>query len=121
MAPGSAVQVRVDVSLIEPASALCRLSSPFSSLIAMLQKQDSDLSRLSVLVAAGESRSFTVSELLQICRTFEMELHRVSAIKQALPHLSDPDNAYQILNALESLTFKDEVSRLISNQPRPPK
>jgi hypothetical protein len=96
------------------------LSAPFSSLIETLRAQATDSSRLSVLRAAGQDRRYSSAELRKICETFSMDINRLTAIRQALPHLSDPENAYQILNALVSISSKEEASRMIVELPKPP-
>jgi membrane-associated protease RseP (regulator of RpoE activity) len=118
--PGTKVELSVrrgDETL--PITAV--LTAPFSSLFETLQAQETDSSRLSVLLAAGSERRYTAAELRQICGTFSTDTQKIPAIKQALPYLTDPENAYQILNALVTGSAKAQVSRMIADLPRPPK
>jgi len=120
MKPGTRVTLSV-VRGEETLALQADLGAPFSALIETLESAQSDSSRLAVLRAAGEERRYTAAELRKICDTFAADSGRISAIELALPHLSDPENAYQILNALVSGSSKEQVSRMIVERLKPKK
>lgn len=102
-------------------SVTAELATSFGSLLAMLELQDLDEERLTVLQAVGSDRRYTADEVGKICGAFEGDDGRLRAIEAALPHLQDPQNSYQILGSLESADAKSQVSAWIARKAESPK
>ena len=85
------------------------LWASFDTLLALVKRQFLDEERLAVLKAAGGDRRYSADELRRICGAFDFDDHRMRAIETALPKLQDPQNAYQILGALEYAHSKKKV------------
>jgi membrane-associated protease RseP (regulator of RpoE activity) len=110
--PGSTVElsIRRGDELVHLTTVL---TMPFAPLREMLEDASFDNERISILKAAGVDRSFTASELKEICETFSFDATREEAATVALPHLVDPQNAYQILPTFSFSSGKESMSRKI--------
>lgn len=112
MKPGSQVTLGVSRGG-KTVDVVAELSVPFAGLLAILEQQSLDEERLSVLKAAGSDRRYSARELTGICKTFDFDDGRMSAIEFALPNLQDPQNGYQILSTLEFSDAKKKAAEWI--------
>jgi hypothetical protein len=99
----------------EELSVTSELSATFASLLALVKKQSLDEERFAVLKAAGLDRRYSADELRRICSVFDFDDNRLKAIETSLPHLQDPQNAYQILGALDYSGSKKKASGWIES------
>jgi hypothetical protein len=113
--------VRRGEQLLSLEADLASSFSTFATLLELLEDQARDDERLDVLKAAGLDRRFTAEELTRICRTFDWDDDRLKAIEPALPLLVDPQNAYQILGAIQWADAKGKVSQWIAARSKSPK
>lgn len=115
--PGARVQLEVrrgeeSLSLsVELGSSLAQ----FEPLLTLVEAQSLDDERLTVLKAVGLHRSYKVEELSRICRAFDFDDGRLKVIEPALPHLQDPQNAYQLLGTLDFAHAKNKLSGWIED------
>jgi hypothetical protein len=93
---------------------------PVSKLTTLLREQGFDNERLAVLRPAAARLKFRVDELVRVCAAFDFDAGRVEAIRACLPGLVDPQNGFQLMEALEFQPAKDEVSRLLQDRPPAP-
>jgi hypothetical protein len=114
--PGDGVVM--ELSGARPREAVLGLH-PVSKLTALLREQDFDDARLAVLKPASARRKFRAAEIVRICGTFDFDQGKVEAIRACLPGLVDPENAFQIIGALEFQPAKADVSRLLEKLPPP--
>ena len=118
--PAARVELRVRRGE-EVLSLAAVLRAPVSSLLELLEDQDSDSERLALLEAAGTDYRYTSAEIKEICETFDADSNRIKAFSYALSHLVDPQNAYQILPAFDSSSYKQQASLQIVGRQHPPK
>jgi membrane-associated protease RseP (regulator of RpoE activity) len=118
--PGSRISVEVRRgAAIQMLTA--DLVSTFAGLQWLLEQQDLDGERLTVLKAKGLDHRYSADELTKICECFDFDEGRLKAIEKALPLLQDPQNAYRILGALRFGEAKAKVSGWIAERAQSPK
>lgn len=116
--PGSKVTLEIRRGN-ESLTIVAELSASYESLLELLHQQSLDDERMAVLKAAGADRRYSADELRRICSVFDLDSHRLKVIETALPRLQDPQNAYQILGALDFAASKRKVSEWIEAAQKP--
>jgi hypothetical protein len=116
--PGTTVELLVQREAESPFPIRATLDPPpLQSLFALLRKQSFDDDRLAVLRAASAYRRYSVAELVEICSTFGFDSGRLEAIRLALPGLTDPENAFQLVGAVQFSDSKETVSGWVRERP----
>ena len=97
----------------ERLTIVAELAMSFDSLLDLLKSQSLDTERIAVLKAAGVDRRYSAGELRRVCEVFDLDESRLRLIETALSKLLDPQNAYQVLGALDLPDSKTKVSSWI--------
>lgn len=107
--PGSSVTLGVRRGK-ESLTIVAQLAMSFESLVDLLKLQSLDAERMAVLKAAGAERRYLAGELRRVCESFDLDENRLKVIETSLSRLLDPQNAYQVLGALDLPNSKTKVS-----------
>jgi hypothetical protein len=99
----------------ETVTITVELAMSFDSLLELVKSQSLDAERMAILKAAGVDRRYSAGELRRLCAAFDLDDSRLRVIEPALVKLQDPQNAYQILGALDLPDSKTMASRWIED------
>ncbi|WP_207422242.1 DUF4476 domain-containing protein [Desertivirga brevis] len=88
-------------------------SSAFERFSKSLRQASFDKNKLSVIDLTAPYAGFTVDQVIDVVRLMAFSDGKVSAVRKMFPSVTDPENAFMLLDAFDFQKDKDKVKSII--------